>query len=64
MPIIMLAFVNIIMLILAKYAEIMHSYASTLFFEFGKNTSITMQQTCKWQIHFPYLHPGKLRVHH
>ena len=29
----MLAFVNNIMLILAKYAE---NYASTLFFEFGK----------------------------
>ena len=24
---------------------------------FGKNTTITMQRTGKWQTHLPYLHP-------
>ena len=24
--------------------------------KFGKNTSITMQKTTKWQTHLPYLH--------
>ena len=38
------------------------NYASTLYFKFGNDTSITMHQTSKWQTHFPYLHPETLRV--
>ena len=33
------------------------------FFKFGRNTSITMQQTSKWEKHLPYLHVGTLSVH-
>ena len=33
------------------------------FFKFGKNTSIKMQQTSKWEKHLPYLHVGNLSVH-
>ena len=29
-----------------------------------KNTSITMQQTSKWEKHLPYLHVGTIRVHY
>ena len=32
------------------------TYASTFYFNIGKNTSITMQQTSIWQTHLPYLH--------
>ena len=56
----MLAFVNNIMLILAKYAEIMHLLFSSNLVKYLHNYATNKQV----EIHFPYLHPGKLRVHH
>ena len=49
MLIIMLVFVNY-----AHFSKICRNYASTFYLKFGKNTSITMQQTSKWQTHLPY----------
>ena len=48
------------MLILAKNAELM-----LLLFTLNlvKNTSITMQQTGKWQTHLPYLHLATLKMY-
>ena len=40
------------MLILAKYAGIM---LPRFHLKFGKNTSIAMQKSSKWQTHLPYL---------
>ena len=47
----------------AYFNKICRNYAFTLYFKFGKNTSITMQQTSKWQTHLPWLHLETLRVH-
>ena len=49
----------------AHFNKICRSHAFTLYFKFGKNIciSITMQQTCKWQTHLPYLRLETLRVH-
>ena len=30
------------------------NYASPFYFKFGKNISVTMEQTSKWQIYLPY----------
>ena len=58
---------RIIMLLLINYAhfsKMCKNYASTFYFKFSKNISITMQQTNKWQAHLPFLHLEKyLRVH-
>ena len=40
----------------AHFSKKCRTYASTFYFKFGKNTSITMQQTSIWQTHLPYLH--------
>ena len=40
----------------AHFSKQCRTYASTFYFKFGKNTSITMQQTSIWQTHLPYLH--------
>ena len=49
------------MLILTKYAEIMLLLFTSHLVK--TDTSITMQQTSKWQTHLPYLHLENLRVH-
>ena len=59
MPIIMLVFVNY-----AHFSKICRNYASTFYFKFGKNTSIAMQKSTKWQTHLPFLQLGTLRVHY
>ena len=50
-PIIMSVFVNH-----AHCSQICRNYASTFYFKFGNDTSITMHQTGKWKTHLPYLH--------
>ena len=50
------------MLILAKKKK-NGNYVSTFYFKFCKNTSITIQQTSKWQTHLPYLQLETLLVH-
>ena len=47
---IILVFVNY-----AQFRKTCRNYSSTFYFKFGKNTSITVQQTIKWQKHLPYL---------
>ena len=42
----MLGFVNS-----AYFSKICRNYASTFYFKFGENTSITMQQSSKSQTH-------------
>ena len=57
---------SIIMRLFVNYAHLRkkyRNYASTFYFKFGKNTSITMQQTSKWQTHLPYLQLETLLVH-
>ena len=59
MPMIVLVLTNY-----AHFSKICKNYASTFYFKFGKNISITMKQTNKWQAHLPFLHLEKnLRVH-
>ena len=54
----MLLFVNY-----AHFSKKCWTYAITFYFKFGKNTSITMQQTSKWQTHLPYLHLATLKMY-
>ena len=54
----MLVFVNY-----SHFNKICRNNTSTFYFKFGKNASITMQQTTKWQTHEPYLHLETLRVY-
>ena len=54
------------MLGLVNYAhssKIYRSYASPFYFKFGKNASITMQHTSKWQTHLLHLNPETFKSH-
>ena len=48
LPIIILVFVNY-----AQFRKTCRNYSSTFYFKFGENTSITVQQTIKWQNIYP-----------
>ena len=48
MLMIILVFVN------AHFNKKCRNNTSTLYLKFGKNTSVTMQQTRKWQTHVPH----------
>ena len=39
----------------AYFNKICRNYAFTLYFKFGKNTSITMQQTSKKHVYLVYI---------
>ena len=54
----MLVFVNY-----THFSKIYRNYASPFYFKFGKNTSIIIQHTSKWQTHLLHLHLETFKSH-
>ena len=45
------------------FSKIYRNYASPFYFKFGKNTSIIIQHTSKWQTHLLHLHLEAFKSH-